>query len=198
MNKKVGIQGGRGSFNHQGWLRYAKENDLEDCEIVFLHTTQNVLSALEKGDIALGQFGIYNSLGGLVEETAAELGKHSFDIADWYAFPIAHYLMRKKKVADHDIKKIMAHPQGFKQCASNCKKLFPHLEQVRGEGERMDPAKIAQEMASDTIPDDVAVIGPQMLAQLYGLEVMAKDLQDDPRNLTTFVIVQKRDSHVLP
>ncbi|MFA7216504.1 MAG: prephenate dehydratase domain-containing protein [Candidatus Paceibacterota bacterium] len=197
MNKKVGIQGGKGSFNHQGWLKYANEHNLNDFEIQFLHTTKNVLSSLENREIDLGQFGIYNTLGGLVEETAAELGKYKFEITDWYRFPIAHFLMRKKKAGNSDIKKIMAHPQGFKQCKLNIQKLFPDLEKIIGTGEMIDHAKIAEELSKDKLGDDIAVIGPEILAENYGLEIMAKNLQDDTQNFTTFVIVQKYSSNIL-
>lgn len=191
MNKKVGIQGGKGSFNHQGWLKYADEHNLNEYEIIFLYTTKNVLSSLENGSIDLGQFAIYNTTAGLVEETAVELGKHKFEITDWYKLSITHFLMRKRKVDDHDIKKIMAHPQGFKQCKLNIEKLFPNLEQIIGTDELIDHAKIAQELSEDKLGDDIAVIGPKILSEIYGLEIMARDLQDDIQNLTTFVIAKK-------
>lgn len=190
MLNKIGIQGGKGSFNHQGWLKYAKEHNKADWEVLFLHTTKNVLSELEKGNIGLGQFGIYNSLGGLVEETVVELGKYKFNIVDWYKFPIAHFLMKKKGVEVSSIKKIMAHPQGFKQCKENLEKLFPNLEQVINSGERIDHAKIAEDLAKGDLGDDVAVIGPAMLADIYELEIMAENLQDSPDNLTSFVVVE--------
>lgn len=190
MNKKIGIQGGEGSFNHQGWLKYAKEKSLGNWEVVFLHTTKNVLSALEIKEIDRGQFGIYNTLGGLVEETASELGKHKFEIIDWYKFPIAHFLMKKRGIENSLITKIMAHPQGFKQCKTNLVKLYPNLEQIINNGNRIDPAKIAEDLAKGKLGNEIAVIGPAMLASIYGLEIMEENLQDSTENLTTFVIVQ--------
>lgn len=189
MNK-IGIQGGRGSFNHQGWVEYSKKNNLKDWEIVFLHTTKNVLTALEKREINRGQFGIYNTLGGLVEETAAELGKFKFEIVDWYQFPIAHFLLKKKEVRNEQITKIMAHPQGFKQCKKNLEKLFPNLEQIINSGDRIDHAKLAEDLNKGELGDDVAVIGPKLLADIYNLEIMAENLQDSPENFTTFVLVE--------
>lgn len=190
MMKKIGIQGGKGSFNHQGWVKRANKKNLNDWKIIFLHTTKNVLSALENKEIDRGQFGIYNTLGGLVEETAAEIGKYKFEIIDWYKFPIAHFLMKKKGVASSHITKIMAHPQGFKQCKTNLSKLYPNLEQIINTGDRIDHAKIAEDLSNGELPDNIAVIGPAMLADIYGLEIMAENLQDSPENFTTFVIVE--------
>ncbi len=180
--KKVGIQGGRGSFNHQGWMEYARKNNLNDWEIVFLHTTKNVLTALENNEIHKGQFAIYNTLAGLVEETAAELGKYKFNIADWYKFPIAHFLMKKMGVKNEEITKIMAHPQGFKQCKN--------LEKITNTGDRIDHAKIAEDLANGKLDSNIAVIGPKMLSDIYDLEIMAENLQDSTENFTTMVLVE--------
>ncbi len=190
MSKKVGIQGGNGSFNHQGWIKYAKEHDMADWEIVFLHTTKNVLSKLEEGGIKKGQFGIYNTLGGLVEETARELGGHKFNVIDWYKFPIRHFLMKRKGVDEVNIKNIMAHPQGFKQCKSNLAEFFPELEQIVNQGEMLDPSKIAEKISTSNLGDNTAVIGSEILASLYNLEIVKGDMQDGSDNFTTFVLVE--------
>jgi prephenate dehydratase len=190
MTKKIGIQGGKGSFNHQGWMKYAKDKNLTDWEVVFLHTTKKVLEALENKEIDKGQFGIYNTLGGLVEETAAQLGKYKFEIVDWYKFPIAHFLMKRKGVENSSITKIMGHPQGFKQCKTTISKNYPDLENIISDGDRIDHAKIAEDLSSGQIESNVAVIGPEMLASLYGLEIMAKNIQDSQDNFTTFVLVE--------
>jgi prephenate dehydratase len=42
-------------------------------EIHYLYTTKAVLEALQQGSIDYGQFALYNSIGGLVEETLCEL-----------------------------------------------------------------------------------------------------------------------------
>ncbi len=193
MRKRIGIQGGQGSFNHQGWIKYAKENNYEDWEVIFLHTTKKVLDGIEKREIDKGHFGIYNTLGGLVEETALELGKHKFNIVDWYKFPINHFLMKKRGVELVNIKRIMAHPQGFKQCKNNLKKFFPKLEQIVGVGERIDPSKLAEDLAKGLLEEDIAIIGPEMLSTLNNLEVIKGNLQDGTENFTTFVIVEAKE-----
>jgi prephenate dehydratase len=66
-------------FNHQA-ISYYKEQkpEYQTATIEYLYTVENVFAALESGEIDYGQFAAYNSLGGMVGETLAQIGQHSF------------------------------------------------------------------------------------------------------------------------
>ena len=57
--------------------------------------------------------------------------------------------------------------------------------------EWIDTAQAAKDLASGVLPPDTAVIAPAKSAQLYGLDIIAKGIQDVHPNLTTFIIVKK-------
>ena len=86
----------------------------------------------------------------------------------------------------------MAHPQVFAQCKSTLSEKYPNLPQVVGEGDLIDHAKVAEALAKGELPPTVAVMGSAILAELYGLEIVARDLQDAKENYTTFLLVKKR------
>ncbi|MCJ7827711.1 hypothetical protein MUP65_01005 [Patescibacteria group bacterium] len=82
-------------------------------------------------------------------------------------------------------------PQVFKQCQENLAANYPHHRLVSGRGELIDHAKAAQHLAQGKIDPKTAVSGPKILAELYQLEIVADNLQDNPHNLTTFLLVNE-------
>ncbi len=68
-NIKIGIQGGRGSFNEEACRTYCSKNGITSYDVVYLYTSDRVLKALENHEVDFGICAIENSLGGLVWET---------------------------------------------------------------------------------------------------------------------------------
>lgn len=184
---KLGIQGGPGSFNEAAALKHM--DDLAVAyTLVYLHTTENVLAALNDGSIERGQFAIYNSLGGVVEESLKPMGMgiYRFSVIDKFSIPIAHCLMKRKGV---EINRVMAHPQVLKQCQVTLSREFPELERVSGTGTLIDTAMVAQKVAAGELPADTAVAGNRKLAEMWDFEIVRDNLQDASDNRTTFLWV---------
>ena len=186
-----GIQGGQGSFNQSALNYYTAEQGITNFKIRYLYTTDKVLTALVQGDIDYGLFAIHNSVGGVVAESIHGMARHKFQIVDEFAIPIQHNLMKLPQAQQKDIDTIMAHPQIFKQCRIHLKNHYPHLTLISGDGDLIDSAKAAQALAEGALPANLAVLGPAILAQHYQLEVIDHNLQDDPTNNTSFLIVSR-------
>ena len=195
-NLRIGIQGGAGSFNHQALELGMRRQRIQDYELVFLFTTEAVLSALQAGEVDRGQFALYNSIGGPVKETIEGIGRFAFKVLDWYSIPVAHALICKKGVELAQIRTILTHPQVFKQCEGNLRKHYDRIEQKRGEGEMIDPARVAQALRDDELPDDHATLSCRALSDVYGLKILATDLQDRSDNATTFLYVTRGNRDV--
>lgn len=187
---KYGIQGGKGSFNEEAARHYFNQNNLSGYELEYLFTTENVLQALNKGQITLGQFAVFNSLGGMVTESIYAMAKHKFEIIDEFAIKIRHFLMTKPDVSFDNIETIWAHPQVLKQCRQSLKTKYPALIQVSGEGNLIDTAQAAKALFEGSLSESTAILGPHALAGLYGFSVVDKDLQDDRENFTSFLVVK--------
>lgn len=185
-----GIQGGRGSFNDEAIHQYFRQNNVTNYQIAYLHTTKRVLDYLDENEIDFGLFAVSNSRGGIVEETTEELGKHRFQVEHIINIPINHYMMALPGTNILRIKRIMAHPQVFKQCQENLAHKYPEIKLESGRGSAIDNAKIAELLVSGKLGHNTAVMGPKRVSDIYGLEILDSNLQDDPRNTTNFLLVK--------
>jgi chorismate mutase/prephenate dehydratase len=188
----LGIQGGRGSFNEEAAKRFAETHGITDYRLQYLYTSPAVMEALCRGDITRGQCAIYNSTGGYVEETVNALKEYPVEVVDEFAIQISHTLMLHQDAALSDIDTIMCHPQVFAQCKQTLELRYPHLKQVSGTGDLLDTAKVAEALSEGKLPKSVAVLGPKVLAEIYGFRIADDNLQDLKENYTRFIHVEKR------
>ena len=112
---RIGIQGGRGSFNEEAVNYFLKRNVIEDAQIIYFHTTEQVLSALSLDEIDRGQFAIHNSSGGIVWESIIAMGQYTFTVLEEFAIKISHAMMIRPDADYEDIDMIMTHPQVIAQ-----------------------------------------------------------------------------------
>jgi prephenate dehydrogenase len=184
-----GIQGGKGSFNHQALDYYLQKNEINHYQVKYLHTTERVLAELHRGNIDYGQFAIHNSVVGVVQESVQAMANYKFKIESEFQIKIEHCLMKRKDVALDQITQIMTHPQVIKQCQQNIEQRLSDYELISGEGELIDHAKVAEQLSRGEIDQTIAVMGPKKLAEIYDLEVVMSGLQDSKNNLTSFMMV---------
>lgn len=194
LNRKniiYGIQGGKGSFNEEAIMFYTKKKEIKNFKIRYLYTSEKVLKNLHEGNIDFGLFAIQNAAGGVVEESTRAMTKYKFKIVEEFQILIRHFLMKRKEVDINKINHIMAHPQNFAQCKNNLEKKYPNLEQISGRGNFLDTARCAEALAKGKLDKNTAILGPKILAEIYDLEIIDKDLQDNKNNLTTFFLVTR-------
>jgi len=187
----IGIQGGRGSFNEEAVMYWLKRSGTPNYKIKYLYTTEHVLAELHSGEIDRGQFAIHNSVGGIVDESITAIAKYKFTIKEEFAVKIAHALMIRRDADYSEITTIMSHPQVFAQCKRTLPEKYPHLKLTSGEGELIDHANVAKQMAAGKLPKNVATMGSKVLAELYGLKVVEDNLQDAQENYTSFLVVSR-------
>ena len=186
-----GIQGAKGSFCEQAIGEYIKNENIENPAIKYLFTSKNVLDELFNGNIDFGFCALYNSSGGVVYETLEAIAEYRCSIIKKVGVKIKHFLMKRKDVAFDSITHVMAHPQVFKQCKNNIKKLFPNLKTIRGKGDLVDTARAAEALSKNKLPKTYAILGSKSIADLYNLEIVQADLQDDKDNFTSFVLLKR-------
>lgn len=186
-----GIQGGLGSFNEEAINYYIDRENISNPKVKYLYTTERVLQNLHEGKIDYGLFAIVNSIGGIVSESIHAMANYKYRIVAELPISITHHLMKLKSVDKSDLKTVMAHPQVFRQCKNNMESKYPSLEQKVGEGDLIDTAKAASELHEGNLPKTTAILGPKGLADIYDLDIVESELQDDPNNKTTFLLVAR-------
>lgn len=186
-----GIQGGKGSFNEEAIMHYIEAQGIKNSEVKYLYTSEKVLAALDSEEIDYGLFALHNSVGGIVEESVRAMGKYKFEVYCDVVIPIQHYLMKRKDADISEIDTIMTHPQVLAQCKDTLAKKYSNLKKTSGEGDLIDHSLVAKHMSEKKLSKNIAVMGSKILAQLYDLDIIEGDLQDNKHNLTSFLMVHK-------
>lgn len=185
---KIGVMGARGSFSEEAGRVYAKKwLKNKRFTLDYLVTAENVLTALEKGDIDIGIFAIENSNGGIVIEAVYAMAKHCFAIKKIFEIEVHHCLLVKKGVTAEQVEQIVSHDQALKQCRMYLKRRWPsvHLEEAR------DTAAAAEDLAKGLLPNNTAVIASRGAAELHGLDILDESIQDLKFNYTSFIAAER-------
>ena len=183
----IGVSGDKGSFSEEAAEYYVYKNALSDYELKYLISVENVLTALDKGEINMGVFPIENSNGGIVYEAVYAMAKHLFNIEQLFEIDIRQNLIVKPGTKKEQIKKIASHDQALKQCKMYLKRMWPQAELIQW----ADTALAVKDLAEGKLTPDTAAIAAKGAAKLYGMEILEEGIQDLKFNFTTFLAVTK-------
>jgi prephenate dehydratase len=179
---RVGFFGPFGTFTEQAVRSQA---DLGDGELVAFRTVPDVLDAVASGDVEFGVVPIENSIEGTVNFTQDAL---SFDydllIQREIVLNIEHCLLALPGTALSDITTVLSIPVATAQCHRYLRENLPDAE-VRAANSTADAARI---VSTDKM-EGAAAIAPCNAASLYGLDVVASNIEDHSGNQTRFVVV---------
>jgi prephenate dehydratase len=178
----VGFFGPFGTFTEQAVRSRA---DLAGGELVAFRTVPDVLDAVASGDVEYGVVPIENSIEGTVNFTQDAL---SFDydllIQREIVLNIEHCLLALPGTALADITTVLSIPVATAQCHRYLRENLPDAE-VRAANSTADAARI---VSTDKMAG-AAAIAPCNAASLYGLDVVASNIEDHAGNQTRFVVV---------
>jgi len=148
------------------------------------------LAAAETGDADVAVLPIENSIEGGVSATL-DLLIHDTDlrIGQEVVVPIRHILIGPEGARLNDIRTVMSHPQALGQCRRFLEAQLPAATRVAA----LSTAGAVQAAVEGGDPA-VAGIGPEPAHRLYGGVIIADDIQDNPSNLTRFVVIAADDA----
>ena len=110
--------------------------------------------------------------------------KYSLNIYAEHFFPIKHNLLGIKGSNLYDIKDVYSHAQALSQSSNFIKK------NKLNENVRADTAGSAKYI-SDTNDKTKAAIASELSAEIYNLEILKQDIQDEKNNVTRFLLMGK-------
>jgi chorismate mutase/prephenate dehydratase len=139
---------------------------------------------VDSGETAYGVVPVENSIGGIVSNTLDELATANLSICGEVLLPVHHHLMAKVERIDQ-VKVIFSHAQSLSQCRHWLDANLPNASQavVSSNG------AAAQQVSETGIG---AAIASKAAAELYGLNVLASNIEDDPSNTTRFLIIGRK------
>jgi len=148
------------------------------------NTIQDVFETVERGKADYGVVPIENSTEGPVGQTLDMFIKSEVKICSEMMTRISHDLLSQSGSAG-DIRKIYSHPQALAQCREWLKKHFPHVQPEEA-GSTSQAAQLAME------DPKTAAIASSLAAQIYGLKVVASQIEDNLNNYTRFLVLGRQ------
>ena len=179
---RVAYFGPAGTFTEEALLT---QPDLAAGDRTPFAAVPEVIAAVERGDADGGVVPIENMIEGSVSVTLDTL---AFDsdllIQREIDLPVSLNLCVRPGVALADVRTVVSFPHALAQCRGWLAKKVP-AAQARASHSTSDAAR----EVSKSKRTDVAAICNALAAELYGLHVLAREIEDHPENETRFVLV---------
>ena len=181
---RVAFFGPFGTFTEQALRTQA---DLAQGDLRAYRTVPDVLDAVTGGEVDFGFVPIENSIEGMVNFTLDALAfDHDLVIIREVVLDIHMSLAARPGVTIGDIKEILSIPVATAQCHRFLREHLPQVE-IRHASSTAGAAQLVSQDPSL----QVAAIAPRVAAELYGLEVLAENIEDHDDNQTRFVVVAR-------
>ena len=176
---KIAFQGEPGANSH-----IAIVDAYPDTEPLPCPTFEDALAAISSGEADLGMIPIENSVAGRVADIHHLLPDSGlFIVGEWF-LPIRHQLMALKGAKLSDIKTVESHVHALGQCRKVIRKLG--IKPIVA----ADTAGSAREVA-EAGDKTRAAIASRLAAEIYGLDILAEDIEDEDHNTTRFIVLSR-------
>jgi prephenate dehydratase len=176
---KIAFQGEPGANSHLAIVEAYPEAEPLPCA-----TFEDALAAIASGEADLGMIPIENSVAGRVADIHHLLPQSGlFIIGEWF-LPVHHQLMAPRGATLDDIKTVESHVHALGQCRRIIRKLG--IRPVVS-GDTAGSARIVAERGDKTC----ASIASSLAAEIYGLDILATNVEDESHNTTRFVVLAR-------
>ena len=176
----IGALGPEGTYSEKAALLWSK--GWPKATLVYFTDFEGVLEAAAAGQLDAGIVPVENSLEGAVTAVMDLLLRLDVVIVGEVNVPIRHCLVGR---GEGTVKVILSHPQALAQCRQYLREHYPQAE-IRTTGSTSHAAHLVQEF-----PETAAIAGADT-AEKYGLQILAKEIQDASDNVTRFIVAAKK------
>lgn len=178
----IGFQGEHGAYSEVAAHSYGPSFVAIPCP-----SFHEVFKEVEAGQLDFGIVPVENSLEGAVNEVNDLLVETSLKIAGEVTIPIHHSLLALPELDYRDLRTVYSHPQALGQCR---RFISRHKLEARPYYDTAGAAVMLREQK----PAATAVIASRLCADLYHLEVLKENIEDNDSNRTRFVVLSKLPS----
>ncbi len=174
---KIAFLGPEATFTHMAALgKFGSSVSYQPCV-----TITEVFTEVEKRRAEYGVIPIENSTEGAVTHTLDMFIDSDLKICSEIIMPISHNVL-STSAGLKDIKRLYSNPQVFGQCRG-------WIEGHVARAELIDTASTAAAAARAVKEDGSAAIASELAATIYGLNVLARGVEDSSSNVTRFLVV---------
>ena len=175
----VACQGIEGAFSN-----IAAKNLHDSSELKFYPTFEDVFKALLNNEATYGVVPVENSNAGSVMEVYDLILKYRFFIVSAAELPVNENLLGIKGATLDDIKTVYSHPQALAQSDEFIKERGITPIQYTN-------TAMAAKLVAEKNDKSIGAIGSTLAASLYGLSVVAPNIQTVKHNCTRFITISK-------
>jgi chorismate mutase/prephenate dehydratase len=145
-----------------------------------------VFRRVETGAAGYGVVPVENSTEGTIGRTLDLLLSTPAKVCGEVLLPIRQCLMSRARRLG-DVRKVYAHAQSLAQCQQWLARHLPRAE-TRPVVSNAEAARVAARERN------AAALGPRLAATIYGLAVLARNVEDEARNTTRFLVLAPHDA----
>jgi len=179
----VAFQGEVGAYSEQAArLFFGPTTSVRPCK-----SLSSVFEMVEKGVSAFGVVPVENSLEGSVNETYDLLLDSSLKVSGEIDLRVVHCLIASPETQLSDIKVVYSHPQALAQCRR-------FLESLNCEVVSTYDTAGSVKMIRERRLVDSAAVASEKAADVYGMKVLRRAIEDSPNNYTRFYVLSKDDA----
>ena len=180
---KVAFQGEKGAYSHLASLEIFPNSEVKACS-----TFEETFRLANKNSEYTIVIPIENSLVGRVADIHYLIPKYKLQIHAEHFQKVNHHLLALKDSNMKDIKTVRSHSQAIGQCqkmisASNLESII--AADTAGSAKFISTKKDKSESA----------IASELAAKIYDLKILKSNIEDEPGNVTRFLVMSKEPRH---
>lgn len=182
MSSIIAFQGVHGAYSEQAIRQHFGDKvDVFPCP-----TLTDLFTAIQSRQVTYGILPIENALAGAVSQAYELLMDYDLRIqADVYLH-VHHALLTTAGQSIEDLHSVRSHPQALAQCEQFLKR--NNLKAIPW----YDTAGSAHDLSLEPVPG-VGAIASELAGQLYGLDILATEIEDVSFNFTRFFVLGHDD-----
>ncbi|MCG8547287.1 MAG: prephenate dehydratase [Alphaproteobacteria bacterium] len=175
----IAFQGLPGAFSDLACRTVYPEMETLPCAAF-----EDVFAAVHEGKAKLAMIPIENSVAGRVADIHHLLPDSGLHIIAEHFHRVNHQLLARKGVTLDQLETVHSHVHALSQCRKIIRELG--LTPVV----HADTAGSAKELA-ESGPDTMAAIASVLAAEIYGLDIMRDNIEDEEHNTTRFIVMAR-------
>lgn len=180
---KVAFQGEIGAYSESAvYSFFGSSAEVKPCK-----NLSDVFEIVEKEETHYGVVPVENSIEGSVNQTYDLFREYNLKVCGEIVLKIAHCLIAHLGTQLNSIKTVCSHPQALAQCRKFLEQLGCTLISTFDTAGSVKMIKEGGLMKAGAIASERA-------AEIYGMNVLVKEIGDTQKNYTRFFVLSKQDS----
>jgi prephenate dehydratase len=185
----IGILGPDGTFSAEAGLEYCEKRELKTA-VKWYDTIDKCFDGVDEGKVGIAIVPLLNSTSGAawVNETLRKLRDNHARIYDEHVLLVRYHLAVSPGAGLGDISVVHSKDKALQQCNKTLTALLPGASL-----QEMNSTAAAACYVRDRAENYRAAVINRRAAELYSLEILRSDVQDEKENRTRFIVISKND-----